>query len=288
MIPSSRKAVALLPADADTRFGTGALGEQREIPILLHEGTLLAPGVVDAIESTSQSGGHWHPNSHRTRVLLACAHASKDIAVHARSIEVENPWRERRPIALLATPLVSLCDHTKDLYDRMGGEGEERREWPTEDQELLRSAGRRLKKHQNGPLRTLRNQRTAHIDLDVLRPDAPPVSRLQDLVLPPFADTLLVLTLCFNYRRVYTWRRRPVGCLEDEVDIMTEYPIAMRAKLDANGAICSLGNYSTIAEDPTGPLRDTVLSLFAVYNHLASTAEPPHPTIFVRDQTVYE
>ena len=59
------------------------------------------------------------------------------------------------------------------------------------------------------------------------------------------------------------------------------------AKIDPGGAILSLGGQSTLAEDPRGPLRDTVLSLFSVYNLLASRAEPPHPTIFWRP-TVHE
>ena len=92
------------------------------------------------------------------------------------------------------------------------------------DQDLLRSAGRRLKKHQNGPLRTFRNQRTAHLDVDVLRPEATPISSLQGLLLPPFADALLVLLLCFNYRHIYTWRRQAVGAALDEIEIMPNTP----------------------------------------------------------------
>jgi hypothetical protein len=56
----------------------------------------------------------------------------------------------------------------------------------------------------------------------------------------------------------------------------------IRAKLDPNGALLSLGGQSTLAEDPRGPLRDTVLSRFSVYNLLESKTEPPHPTIFWR------
>jgi len=279
--------VALLPVDADTKLGASALNKQGTTPIFLSDGKFLAPGVVDAIEGASQTSARWHPNSHRTRLLVACAHAAKDIETSARMIDANDPWKERRPIALLATPLVTLCDHTKSLYDHLGREVEERRGWPKADQDLLRSAGRRLKKHQNGPLRTFRNQRTAHLDVDVLRPEATPISSLQGLLLPPFADALLVLLLCFNYRRIYTWRREAVGAAPDEIEIMTEYPVVISAKIDPGGAILSLGGQSTLAEDPRGPLRDTVLSLFSVYNLLASRAEPPHPTIFWRP-TVHE
>ncbi len=277
-----RKAVALLPNDADTKFAKVAFDNQTPIPIFMPNGRFLEPRVVDAIESTSHPSGEWHPNSHRTRLLLACAHACKDIATCARSIDAENPWKERRAVALLATPLISLCDHAKDLYAALGPEKEARRSWPKADQDLLREAGRRLKRHQDGPLRTLRNKRTAHHDLDVLRLEAERLPALQDLILPPLADNLLVLLLSFNYRRVFTWTRKPVDAEPDEIEIMTEYPLAIRAKLDAGGAIRSLGAQSNLAEDPRGPLRQVVLDLFPVYNFLASKADPAHRTIFWR------
>ncbi len=204
--------VALLPADADTKIAESALGvgaRNAPIPIFMPDGQFLTPGVADALESTAENLGEWRPNSHRTRLLVACAHAAKDIETCARSIRPEAGWKEKRPIALLATPLLTLCNHTKDLADRLGPEVAERSHWPRADQDLLRDAGRRLKKHQSGPLRTLRNTLTAHLDLEALASEAVPGSSLQALILPPLADTLLVLTLCFNYRRIYTWIRVP-------------------------------------------------------------------------------
>jgi hypothetical protein len=276
------QSAALLPADADPKLGPLAFERRGNTPILLEDGRFLAPGVVDLIEGTGRDSGQWHPNSHRTRLLVACAHAAKDIETCARGINLDDPWRERRPIALLATPLVTLCDHTKTLCDQLGREVEERSHWPQADRDLLKSAGRRLGRHREGPLRTLRNQRTAHIDLDVLRPSAAPIASMHDLLLPPFADTLLVLLLCFNYRRVYTWRRQPVGVPPHQIELMTEYPLVMRAKLADDGTVEAFGGRSTLAEDPREPLRDTVMGLFPVYNCLASKAEPPQPTIFWR------
>ncbi len=64
---------------------------------------------------------------------------------------------------------------------------------------------------------------------------------------------------------------------------MTEYPVAIRAMVEG-GEISSLGGHSVIATDPRGPLRDTVLGLYQVYNVLASTADPPHRKIFFKPQ----
>lgn len=279
--PSLPTEALLLPADADTTLSADVALIKERIPIVMPDGKFLAPGVHDAIESAGE--GQWLPNSTRTRLLLASVHAAKDLAIQARNIDLNDPWKEKRPIALLATPLLTLCDHTKALYDRLGSETKQRLTWPEADVELFFEAGRRLKRHQAGPLRILRHKRTAHFDLEVLLPTAPAPPPLQQVILPPFADTLIVLVLCFNYERVYTWRRQPRGAGSDEIEIMTEYPVVMRAKLDASGAICALGNHSVVAEDPRGPLIGTLLSLFEVYNHLASTAGPEHPTITWRE-----
>jgi len=111
--------VALLPSDADTKLGDGALQTWRApTPIVLSDGEFVRPDVVDALEAPPDDSA-WHPNSPRTRLLVACLQAAKDIAVAARAINAGSPWRERRPVALLATPLVTLCDHTKDLYGQL-------------------------------------------------------------------------------------------------------------------------------------------------------------------------
>jgi len=277
--------IALLPADADTKLREGVLlRSQGSVPIFAPGGAFLAPGIVDPIESAVRGReSEWHPNSVRTRLLVGCSSAVKDIETLAGAIDVDHPWARPRPIALLATPLLNLCDHVKTLSDRLGRENEERACWPQADRDMLMQAARRLKAHQRGPLRLFRHERTAHVDLDVLRLDARrPEGALQDMILPPLVDSLFVLTLCMNYRRIYTWLRRPRDAEPDEVEIMTEYPLAIRARLDAEGYIVSLGERSFIAEDPRAALRDTVLGLFDVYNWLASAAFPAHPTIFAR------
>ncbi len=277
------KRIALLPADADTKIREGAmLVTKGPVPIFMHDGEFLSPGIVDLFEPKLDDAATWYPNSHRTRLLVACGSAAKDIEALAPAIDPHRPWEKPRPIALLATPLINLCEHVKALCDRLGNETEARRDWPQADRDLLQHAGRRLKKHLSGPLRLFRHQRTAHVDLDVLRPGVPRPVALQDMVLPPLADSLLVLTLCMNYRRVYTWSRRPPDAAPDEIEVMTEYPIAIRARVDLEGYIVALGDQSFVAEDPRGPLRDTVLGLYDVYNWLASVAVPSHPTIFAR------
>jgi hypothetical protein len=274
--------VRLLPTDADTRLSDGALQTWKPwTPIVLRDGQFVRPDVVDAIEAARENP--WHPNSPRARLLVACVQAVKDITVAARAIDAENPWRERRPVALLATPLVTLCDHTKDLYGRLGQEHDEHRRWPEADKKVFREAGRRLKKHVSGLLRTLRHERTGHLDVNVLRRGAPVVPLLEPVLLPAMGDALLVLILCFNHRRVYTWVKQAPGGAPNEVEITSEYPLVFRASLAADGGIASFGDVATLGEDPCGPLRDHVLDLVDVYNHLASKAAPGHPTIFVRE-----
>ncbi len=280
--PGYPKEVALLPSDADTKLAKAPFDSQKQTPILMPEGRFLRPGVVDALESGPSATEEWHPNSPRTRLLVGCVHACKDIAAYARGIDLDDPWREKRAVALVATPLVSLCDHTKALSAALGPEVEARRSWSQEDKDLLQEAGRRLKQHQKGPLRKLRNTRTAHHDLDTLRLGAERGPALEGLILPPLGDSLVILALCFNYRRVYTWKRRPTDAGPDEIEIMTEYPVAIRVRLDVNDAICAVGDRSCVAEDPLGPLRDVVFGLFDFYNAVAVRANPAHPTLFLR------
>lgn len=64
---------------------------------------------------------------------------------------------------------------------------------------------------------------------------------------------------------------------------MTAYPLINRARF-ARDAISALATHSTAADDPLGSLRDGVLGAFDVYNILASTTEPPHPTISLTAQ----
>jgi hypothetical protein len=280
------KSVAILPADADVKWPAEApatIGPK--IPIVLgDDGAFVSSATVDAIETTDESHALWQANSKRTRTLLACVHACKDIAVMARAVDMDNPWRVRRQVAILATPILSLVENTKALHALLGLASEERSHWPTKDLDLLRDASRRLKKYAEGPLRPFRNKLTAHVDADAVTSRIAASKSLAALLLPPFADALLLLLLHLNYRRVYTWKRVPIGAAPNEIEIMTEYPLALRVTVDSAGFVHSLGAASTLSSDPRGPLKESVIELFHVYNRLAETADPGQPTIYFEER----
>jgi hypothetical protein len=96
---------------------------------------------------------------------------------------------------------------------------------------------------------------------------------------------LVLLVLALNYARVYTWVRRPGGCEADEVEIMTEYPLAWRAKLGPDRSIRSIAGHSTIAADPRRHAREVVLAAIEFHNKLASAAKPPQREISWHERT---
>lgn len=282
--------VLLLPSDADLKIDTSRdISGGSALPIMFHDGDrgMLDPGLRDPVEG--EEADRWHPQSHRTRLLVACLLACKDICLIGATLDIANPRQARRSIALITTPLVSLCDNTKSLYDALGASSAERERasWPEADKTLYVETGRRLKKHRDGPIRKIRNMMGAHHNIDEMLKEqrAVPAPSLET-VLPPLADSLLMLVFALNYRRVYTWRRHPHGAGPDEVEILTEYPIAMKFKLGPDGAIQFSTGTATIAVDPRHHADTIVRRAIAVYNQFAEMAQPPQRKITLTSREV--
>jgi hypothetical protein len=278
--------ILLLPADADLKIETTGFSKTNlPMPIVFasENNGMLNPGLRDPVEEDRRD--RWHPGSHRTRLLVACLLACKDITTIGRALNHAMPWQGRREIALLTTPLVSLCDNIKLLYDALGPAGGERAAWSPKDTQLYYNAGRRLKKHRDGPIRKIRNKMGAHHDLEMLKEGGTTTVPSADAILPALGDSLVVLLLALNYERIYTWRRRPSNAAADEAEIMTQYPLAARVKLSSGGTVQSVigpVDSAVIATDPRHEAYDTAMSAVEVYNLLASKAQPSHPTIEIR------
>jgi len=269
----------LLPSDA---YMTLAL--EKDLPVqacafFAEGGDFLDPGLRDVFEDPREQEAKWYPNSAKTTMLVACLHVCKDLLAIGKGIDAQAPWADRRQVAHFATPLVSLCDKAKELYAALGREQAVRASWPQADHDLYIQTGRQLKKHRESPLRVLRNTSTAHVRDEILHSTASPISVTPQQILPPMKDSLVFLILALNYERIYTWVRRPADADTDEAEIMTEYPMAIRVKLNADRSIKEVARRSTIATDPREYAREIILRSIELHNRLAFAASPMHERI---------
>jgi len=69
-------------------------------------------------------------------------------------------------------------------------------------------------------------------------------------MLPALGDALLVLILCFNHRRVYTWMRQAPGGGPHEVEITSEYPLVFRATRRRRRHVDAAGQATQEVGDP--------------------------------------
>jgi len=235
-------------------------------------GPMLEAGLYDPTDAPSDSA--WHPYNEAAAELACCLESCKQITELAPIFD--NDSHPARSYTLLATPVLSLAEHTSKLYRLLSQH--DRPNWLPDDRENLKTAARRLKKRLNGPLRILRNQLAAHQDVSVLRAECSIPKPKADVVLPALADALAVLILLHNYRDAFHYYRLPDPAVRDEVQIFVQYPLATLFKVDTQRARLVLLTVHT-ATDPRHESSAVVRAAIATYNSIASNAVPSHPGI---------
>ena len=186
------------------------------------------PKLYDPIDGPESD--RWFPEGKPARLLIVCVQACKDILKLGVSLSPQRPSFDRRGMTLLATPVLSLVENTIQLHKVLGRE--DRSKWSHRDLETFTRFGRQLRKDTEGPLRKLRNVRSGHHDATKLEPDSAPRST-PEVLLPPLAHALLVLTLAFNHEHAFQWIRVPDEERPDEIDYLLELAARVRTVKDA-------------------------------------------------------
>lgn len=236
------------------------------------------PGLYDPTEAPEPD--LWYPASPAAKLLVACLQACKDILRIGAILDQRRPSADRRGMTLLATPVMSLIDNTVVLHGLLGRE--DRTSWPPSDQTSFEVFAKKLRKLAHGPLRDLRRTRSAHHDADKLGPDSVPRAT-PEVVLPPLAQALLVLTLTLNHEGVFTWTRIPDETKPDEIELFIEAAARFRTVKDDEGyrrprEILRL----TITKDPRLEAFESIDATITLYNHLVQDAGYPHQQIVTR------
>jgi hypothetical protein len=253
-------------------------------------GGFLEPGVVELTGDGDEGNAKWQPSDDRTRYLALASEACRDLVHHSGSVLAAAAWDRGRSLRALTVPACSLMDVTSQLVSTLN-ESEQRAmraEWPAHDQETYLKAGRRLKKHLGGSVRTARNKVGAHLDSGAYES---PVKLTLDDLLAGIGDCLLLLLLALNHKsHSFAWIRPLGSTLDGErrvVETMFSYPVALRWLTDSNGRVLDVG-FLQLAADPRIEIQDIVLSAATTYNQLAQLEGSSAPQIWATSREVDE
>lgn len=233
------------------------------------------PGLYDPTEAPESD--RWFPEGQASFLLVACIQACKDILKIGGALDAARPSMDRRGLTLLATPVLSMVDNAVMLQRFLARK--DRSSWPPKDQEAFTRFGRELRKASEGPLRKLRNTRSGHHDPRFLGPDTAP-RPTPELLLPPLAYALLVLTLALNHEEVFTWIRVPDETKPDEIDYFLNVATRIRTVKDTEGhyrprEILQM----TLTKDPRLEAFESIEATIALHNRLTTDAGYPQRQI---------
>lgn len=233
---------------------------------------MLDTGLYDPTDAPHDSA--WLPYNQAAAELSCCLEACKQITTLAPLFATAP--HTPRSYTLLATPVLSLAEHTSKLYRMLARC--DRSTWPSHDRENLTSAARLLKKQIDGPLRLLRNQLSAHQDAEALLPSSQVPRPKAGVVLPALSHALAVLILLHNHKDVFAYYRLPDPLKVAEVQIFVQYPLATLFRVDRGGKPLEILEVQ-LAADPRQETSAAVGAAISVYNAIASSASPEFPTI---------
>lgn len=239
------------------------------MPIL---GPMLEAGLYDPTDAPHDSC--WLPYNGEAAELGCCLEACKQVTELAPIFSTAP--HPARAYTLLATPVLSLAEHTAKLYRLLARA--DRSSWFAHDRDNLRRAAKELKKQINGPLRLLRNQRSAHQDSSAMQPGSKVPQPSSTVVLPALAHSLAVLILLHNHRDAFAYFRLPDPAKIDEVQIFVQYPLATLFRVDEKGKPVEILEVR-LATDPRHESSSVVRSALQTYNAIAESAVPPSPAI---------
>ena len=239
-------------------------------------GPMLEMGLYDPTDAPHDSA--WLPYNQAAAELGCCVEACKQI-VTMSPLFATAP-HARRAYTMLATPVLSLAEHTATLYRLVGQL--DRSAWPKHDRENLKLAARSLKKQISGPLRLLRNQLSAHQDSEAMVPSSKAPRPTADVVLPALSHALTVLILLHNHRDVFAYYRLPDRSKVDEIQIFVQYPLATLFRVDDRGVPVAIIEVR-MAADPRHETSAAVRAAIATYNSIASSSDAAFPCIDLID-----
>ncbi|HXI12041.1 MAG TPA: hypothetical protein VNM92_05280 [Thermoanaerobaculia bacterium] len=243
--------------------------ENRGMPIW---GPMVEERLYDPIETGH--GSRWLPFNAEAAELAACLEACKQI------IELEavfsKPKMLARAYTLLATPVYSLGQHTVNLHRMLGRL--DRSKWAPNDAATFIEAARELRRLMKGPLKELRDKRSAHHDVSEFGLSSVLPTPDADLLLPPLGEALIILSLALNHSATFGYYRIPDSEHPNEVQITIEYPLATLFRIGDDGNLKEILAFHLVA-DPRHESSATVRLAVETYNRLAASASPEQPPI---------
>ena len=234
-------------------------------------------GLYDPHDAPQDS--RWYPHTTAAVHLALCIESCKQIN-ELQAVFVGNGRITPRRLTLLVTPLYNLVEHVLKLTGLL--HDADRTMWREFDRESFKETTRALKKAKNGVLRTIRNKRSAHTDVDGLSSSAVPASTSRAILIP-LAQAACQLLLCLQHEAVFGYYRLHDPAKPYEVEFFIQYPIASTFRVDDTGRPVEL--LSTHLEaDPRQELGAVVRETIGFYNSLAKEASLPEVLLVPYDK----
>lgn len=229
--------------------------------------------IYDPIEVPN--GDSWFPANDASAALVAALEPCKNMTRLVDVLEASAPLADARGLTLLATPLVSFADNVFMLSTLLAKE--DRSSWPASDRDILKESSRALNRARMGPLRVIRNKRSAHHDCEaygVPRPSS-------EMFLSPMFHGLRVVILLLNHERSYWWTRTASDGQNDRVTIFGE--VATTFRIDESKNILGIEKI-TFMRDPRYAAKEIIQAAIARYNRLVDfcAASGAHLKIVLR------
>lgn len=238
--------------------------------------------IHDPIEGDDPTA--WFPSNQESAQLVACILACKDVTRLLRALNPTVPMSDRRGFILLLTPAISLLTNVVNLRQMLARH--DTSQWPQEDRDNLRVFTKILKKRNSGPLRLLRNERSAHQDPDKFydqeartRADIPSTEILHVL-----RECLFVLILMMNHKHTFAWSRFPDLSRSNLLEVHQAGTIGpVRVITDGISEIIGFESFG-IGDPALWAAKAIVDETISGYNQLAATCSPKLPLLQLHER----
>ena len=223
----------------------------------------------------------WFPLNAATLELHAVIHACKQVVKLKAALHTEDPMNDLHGLALLATPVLTLVEHTLKLRKLTGAA--DRSFWPAADRERFRTSGKRLDGFSQGALRVLRRTLSAHADTKMMTEELPKPSA--EMLVPPLGTALTVALLALNHNGVFEWTRTESASRQIVGQVSTAEgespPVAVQIGTAADGTATL--EALVVVDDPRTSAQELLFEGVAVYNAFAEACVPRQPAITMNE-----
>lgn len=241
-------------------------------------------GIHDPIEADDPT--KWFPSNLAATQLVACVLACKDVTKLLLGLDRHDPISDRRGFIMLLTPAISLLLNVLKLNAMLGRNDISK--WPKEDRDSLSLHGKLLKKRSSGPLRLLRNERSAHQDPDKFS-DFQARARAQipsAEILDLLRESFVVLIHRMNHKQAFAWSRFPEPSRADLIEVQQEGSIGP-VKVLANSDMEIVNIIGFERGDPALLAAKAIVDKsIAEYNLIAKMCSPQIPALHLRERDI--